>query len=102
MVVFFAEGVDGGEAGFGGNAHAGAVDVLAQAVAADVLLVAVEVGIGECGCGGGITRCGSRGRHRQVGACDADGGGSGRVAVGLAVGVVGGGLDKSAVRADDV
>ena len=91
MVVFFAEGVDGGEAGFGGNAHAGAVDVLAQAVAADVLLVAVEVGIGECGTCRLLLR-----------ACDADGGGSGRVAVGLAVWIVGGGLDEGAVGADDV
>ena len=75
----------------GWDAHAGAVDVLAQAVAADVFLVAVEVGVGECGTCRLLLR-----------ACDADGGGSGRVAVGLAAGIVGGGLDEGVVRADDV
>ena len=74
----------------GWDAHAGAVDVLAQAVAANVFLVAVEVGIGECG------TCRLLFRSR-----DADAGGGRRVAVGFAVGVVGGGLDEGAVRADD-
>lgn len=77
--------------GHGGDAHAGAVDVFAQTVAADVLFAVVEVGIGECGTCRLLLR-----------ACDADGGGSGRVAVGLAVGIVGGGLDEGAVGANDV
>ena len=74
----------------GWDAHAGAVDVLAQTVAADVLLVAVEVGIGEYG------TC-----RRLSGFGDADVGGGRRIAVGLAIWIVGGGLDEGAVRADD-
>ena len=43
-----------------------------------------------------------RGRHRQGGLGNAEAGIGGRVAVRLAVGIVGGGLDEDAVRADDV
>ena len=55
-----------------------------------VLLAAVKIGIGERGCG-------SRGRQWQSGVGDAEAGGGGGVAVGFAVGVVGGGLDEGAV-----
>lgn len=79
------------ESCLGGDAHAGAVDVFTQAVAADVLFAAVEVGIGECGTCRLLFESGN-----------ADAGGDSGVAVGLAVGIVGGGLDEGAVRADDV
>ena len=52
--MLFAQIVHAVKPCLGGDAHAGAVDVLVQAIAADVLLAAVKVEVGECGCGGGI------------------------------------------------
>ena len=80
MVVFFAEGVDGGEDGGGGEIGACAVEVFVQSVLRHQLFAAKEVGI-----------CGRRGCGCEV---------PGR-AMWFAVGVVRGGLDEGAVLVDD-